>query len=374
MALAVEVICQPVSPKAIQVDGLLTDWRGVDAISLSPWPTGGRLGPSDLSVQVRCNHDAQVFYLAVDVSDENFVRNPGRVNGDSLLVRLGNVRIALLPGDAESVGDRTRVLSGKRIRGFLWHSTRRKGGYRVEMAIPQRTYPGYAWGAVSAPLHLIINDSDHWRGRVETKAPFALKLVKSQMQSDLVSMLRSVGANRKSIRSRYRVNVAGDERVEEVLLVGRTIGIVGEALPGGAYFYANLPVRAADVSWIKTIDLNGDGRFEIVARFTERATNGSRELVAVYRFDDRNKFVRPFVHEVAKIQRSRYVRNRLRFRKWKSRKQRGVDIVVDRPTAVGFDQHTFKETPDQAVHSILLPWMAKQRRVFRFTGETYAER
>ena len=67
-----------------------------------------------------------------------------------------------------------------------------------------------------------------------------------------------------------------------------------------------------DVRWVKLADLNGDAKAEVLVRYLERAANGRREVVAVYRYDSSGRFGRSFAQEVLKARGSRTLSNRLR--------------------------------------------------------------
>jgi hypothetical protein len=195
--------------------------------------------------------------------------------------------------------------------------------------------------------------------------------------ANLDAFLEGRGLGRSDVRTRIVADVVGGKGVEQILLAGRTIGIVGEELPGGAYFYMTLPVSSAkDVYWLKVLDLNGDGKGELVTRFLQRSGNGRRGIVAVYRYNDANRFVRWLAHEILKGQKDRLIINRYRFKRRRARrgKRSGVDLIFDKPQAKGFTKETFREAPSSDVFSILLPWGEEKKRHFRFEGEQYFQK
>ena len=199
------------------------------------------------------------------------------------------------------------------------------------------------------------------------------RFVFAQAKAQMDAFLKARGYKRSQIRARKVVNVVGDKRLETVLLAGNTIGILGEGLPQGGFFYFNLPVKKAkDVYWLKVMDLNGDGKMEMLTRFVERGGNGRRELITVYRYNETNKFLRSFSHEILKGQKKRIILNRYSFKPNKKRnKVLGIDLIFDKPQARGYTKATYKEAPSTDAQSILLPWGEDQKRHFRFEGEMY---
>jgi hypothetical protein len=197
----------------------------------------------------------------------------------------------------------------------------------------------------------------------------------AQASADLSSFLKDRGYSSGQVRTKLSADVVGDRRQEQVVLVGRTIGIVGDGLPGGSYFYLDLGVmQPRDIYWLKVMDLNGDGKGELVTRYIERAGNGRRELLAVFRFTQGEKFVRSFAHEILKGQGERMIVNRFALKPWRGgKKKHGIDIIVDKPVAHGFSEETYRETPSSDAHPILLPWSEPRKRRFRFEGDEFSE-
>ena len=392
-ARANEIPCSPVEAGAIRLDGLLGDWKGVDGVGVDDaaqilkgkenWS-----GPADLSFDVYCNHDDDNLYLAVNVKDEYFIRQKGAPKGDDhLVVQIGGKTLTIFPGNLRDVPSKLSW-GGKPVR-------RKKGepemaeamqdkGYSVELKIPFKVI-GAKPGGAAIPGAILVYDSDsRAKGRTETvmgTAPSARQgsFSFAQTKADVSGFLKDKGYGQRDVRTQLSADVVGDDRAEQVLLVGKTIGIVGEGLPGGSYFYMDLPLKSAkDIYWLKAMDLNGDGKAELVTRYTERAGNGRRELIAVFRFDDSNKFVRSFAHEILKGQGERVILNRFAFQPRKGGKKKGkkgkrggagIDLIFDKPVARGFSADTFREAPSSDCFSILLPWGDEKKRHFRFDGD-----
>jgi len=387
-ARASEIPCSPLEKGTVQIDGLLMEWKEVEGVGVdqaSQVVRGSKdwSGPDDLSFDVYCGHDEESLYLAIDVKDDYFVRTPKARGDDHVRVFIGGKQLWVFPGDLRSV--KSRMTWGKRgrVKGIQMAEAMQKHGYSIELRIPFKQMAGFRKGAPAYPGAVQVADSDSkakmtvqsviGTARSARQGRFAF----AQARAELSNFLRDRGYGPGQVRIRANANVVGTRQVEQVILVGRTIGIVGDELPGGGYFYLDLPVqRPRDVYWLKLLDLNGDGKAEIVTRYVERAGNGRRELIAVFRFNDANKFVRSFAHEILKGQGTRVITNRfaIKRRRRRGRKPGGVDLIFDKPAARGFTKESFREAPCADCFSIILPWEEEKRRHFVFEGDQFFQR
>jgi hypothetical protein len=257
-----------------------------------------------------------------------------------------------------------------------------KQGYSVELRVPFKQIPGYRKGSPSFRGAVWVADSDsRAKMKIQTimgtaRSARTGRFVFAQAQAELSGFLRDRGYSPTQVRMKKNVNVVGTRQVEQVVLVGRTIGIIGNELPGGAYFFIDLPVKQhSDVYWLRPMDLNGDGKAELVTRYVERAGNGRRELVVVFRFNDADKFVRSFGHEILKGQGRQVITNRFTTRRRRrGRRPGGVDLIFDRPRAQGFTRESYREVPSGDCFSILLPWGEEKKRRFVFEGEEFSQK
>jgi hypothetical protein len=385
-ARANDIPCALVEKGTIQLDGLLGDWKGVDGVGVdqaanvlrgrSDWS-----GPEDLSFDVYCNHDAKNLYLAIDVKDEYFIRTKKARGDDHVVVWLGGRQLVIYPGDLRYI--KSKMTWGKRgrVKGIRMAEAMQRGGYSVELRLPYKRLPGFRKGSPAYRGAVWVADSDS-KAKMRTETLMGTAPARrgefsfAQARANLGLFLRDKGYGMHQVRARYHADVVGDKGVEQVVLVGKTIGIVGDHLPGGSYFFLDLPVRKPrDIYWLKPKDLNGDRKSELVVRYVERSGNGRREIISVFRFNDANRFVRSFAHEILKGQGKRMIVNRFRFKPWRGRRRkRGVDLIFDRPAARGFTQDNYREAPTTDFFSILLPWGKEKKRHFRFEGEEYFQK
>jgi hypothetical protein len=385
--LANEIPCGPVEAGQIQIDGLLSDWKGVNGVGVDSAAQilKGRKdwdGARDLSFDVFCNHDDKNLFLALNVKDDYFIRSKKRRGDDHVVVLLGRKRLVIFPGDLRR--NDARMTWGKRgkVKGITMVEALQKGGYSLELRLPYKRLPGFRKGSPSYRGAVWVNDSDS-RAKMAVQTTMGTASAKrgrfsfAEAQAELGAFLRDKGYKPSQVRFKANADVVGSSGVEQVVLVGRTIGIVGKELPGGTYFYLDMPVKAdKDVYWLKLKDLNGDRKQEIVTRYVERSGNGRREILAVFRFNDSNKFVRSFAHEILKGQGKKLIINRFRFKRRKRRRRKpgGVDLIFDKPVARGFTASNYREVPAEDYFSILLPWGEEKKRHFRFEGEEYSQK
>jgi hypothetical protein len=109
--------CGLVEPGSIHIDGLVSDWEGVEAVDLK---VSGRT----LAARVRCNYDDQALYLLVEVEDDIVVRTRAAPPTDDHLELLfagpgGTLdRLLLFPGlFSEKLPRQTRWLPARGRRG-----------------------------------------------------------------------------------------------------------------------------------------------------------------------------------------------------------------------------------------------------------------
>ncbi|PIE19613.1 MAG: hypothetical protein CSA65_01720 [Proteobacteria bacterium] len=382
LAKPLDINCNPAEDGVVLLDGMLRDWRGVDGVyvrGVSRVIKGRKHwnNAKDASFEVLCNYSKTTLYLAVDVTDEYFARTRKLRADDHLELRFGRHVLEIYPSDLKKIRGVVRWRRGRRrrkARGIQMAEAKQLQGWSVEIAMPLSKVPGYRKGKEGVPLSVRFIDVD-WRGKVDSVVGSGkARLVIAQVTADLTAFLRAMKATRKQIRWRGSADVVGDKGLEQVLLVGSRVGIVGSGLPGGGYFYFGLPVKTPkDVRWVKLLDLNGDRQKEIVIRYTQRGGGGRRDLLAVYRFNSVNKFVRPFAHELTKGQGANMITTRLRFIRWRKRRRHGVEIVIDKPKAKGYTRATYKERQATDVNPIVLPWGETTKRRYRFEGDEYSE-
>ncbi|MCB9555696.1 MAG: hypothetical protein H6707_06295 [Deltaproteobacteria bacterium] len=377
-----QIPCLPVEKGVIQLDGVLNDWGNTQVSEFAgPAISVGRAawsGAADLSLSVRCNHDQRYLYLGLAVRDEYVVRLASkRAEDDQVRLRFGHKILTIRPTDFKKIKTETRWGNATRFAGAVIAEGLLDDGYALELQLPLSALPGYRKGIAELPITFEVLDCDaKARMRHETTLSARSQVVFAAAAAHLKAFLSDKGYRASQIRKRLEADVVGKSGVETVVLVGRTVGIIGDELPTGGYFYLDLQVRKpTDIHEIKLVDLNGDKKAELLVSYIENAHNGYRKLLAVYRFDSSDKFVRPLTVELQKGQGAKWIKNRFRLQPGKGkRKAAGQDLVFDQPSAHGYDQGTFHEAPATDAFPILLPWgNGAKKRAIRFEGDEFFE-
>jgi hypothetical protein len=364
-----QVPCGRAEKGTILVDGLLSDWDGVRAVTFDEarLARGQWSGPADASFSLRCNFDESALYLAIDVRDDTLVRTPAAGRGeDRIELRIGRHRFTIHPGDQKTI--QTRIAGGP--RGLRVGDGLQQGGWAMEVAVPRAALPGMRLGAPSIAAEVVFIDSDVRGGSDKTRFGSGPIQLSFEGQSALyTNFLNDRGLTPKDVRCDRTVDVGGDTKVERVLVADRFLAVLGGSL-GDNYYFTSIPAaRGQDVLGCDFLDLTGDRKAEIILRYLERGGGGSREIYAVYLFEE-EKLRRIFAQEVKKELGGRRLTSRVSTRP--ARRGRGREIEVTPGEAVGFTAESYREERAQDVEPILLPWSARKRVVYRWTGDVFA--
>ncbi len=166
------------------------------------------------------------------------------------------------------------------------------------------------------------------------------------------------------IKTDLKVQVAGDERPERVVLVGRDIVVFGPGFKGGTgYVYTTLGqfADAADIQDMSARDLTGDGDADVVVRGARQLKGGGKtadsDVMFVYTVEGET-LNRVFGIETAREQGHKRVQGLVQF--VPSVGGKSFDILVAPGRASGWQQRTYPWAQDQPgngdVEPLLLPW------------------
>ncbi|MFH1131785.1 MAG: hypothetical protein V1754_10640 [Pseudomonadota bacterium] len=382
-AQAAELLCTRVEAGVIQMDGLLGDWQGVRPMEVNApnQITIGRehwSGERDLSFSVYCNSGGKHLFLAVHVKDERFVRTSKARGDDHVVFNLEGQRLEVFPGDLKKIDARVNWGNGKRAKEVSVAEAMQRDGYSIEVKIPLKALEACRKGMPFLSGSVVVADSDlKSKSKVQTiMTSGPIRLSFPQTKDNLKAFLDAKGYQHTQIRFNAVTDVVGNDGVEQVILVGRTLGILGGGVPSGTFFFLDLPVRdPKDVYWLKLLDLNGDKKVEMVVQFAQQNAVGRRELLVVYRYDDKNEFVRPFAHELVKAVGNRTITNQIEFKKRRRKRNRpgGIDLIISNPVANGFSKENYREMRAEDAIPILLPWGEEKKHQYRFEGDEYYE-
>ncbi|MBV9945802.1 MAG: hypothetical protein JOZ69_03035 [Myxococcales bacterium] len=167
-----------------------------------------------------------------------------------------------------------------------------------------------------------------------------------------------------SPRADLQVNVAGDERPERVLLIGRDIVVLGPGFKDGAsYTFLTLQqfADAGDIHDLSARDLTGDGAADLVVRGVRRVTAGKAnvevEMLFVYQVKD-DAIARVFGIETSRELKGKRVQGLVQFIPAPDGKS--FQILAAPGRAHGWSAKTYpwnQEQPGEGnVEPLLLPW------------------
>ncbi len=310
-ALAGALPCEATEAGAVEVDGILEDWRGVRPAR----PGGG--------VAVRCLHDDAAFYLCVDG-----LRGAGTL-------RLGARALSVSPG----AGGPQRAPAGWQLA-----TTRRPGGFALEVRAPADAARGQSveWRGGGRAFSLSIDTGDEAR---------ALEALREQLR---------VGTRAPDYDRVHSLGFrAGRERL---VRFGKFVAVVADE-----YAFIELPIeRAADVLSFEVADYAGEGEAAFVARYVERGSGGERDVLAMYKVVG-GEWRRIFAAEVGKRTAAFALSVQVR---WLPRK-RGLDLSLEALPPRGVSNATFREATATDLFPLLLPWSPLKKVRFRFSGDSY---
>ncbi len=170
-------------------------------------------------------------------------------------------------------------------------------------------------------------------------------------------------ADRTRPTFRIRANVSGGDEPEELVVYGRDLVVVGTAFRGGTgWFHFELPARSVDdVLDVRTAEITGDARHEILVRIGQTLGDVRREVLLAYQFTPVG-FPALLQREVTRVQGERRIENEVRI-------ERG-SLQVHPGRARGWEASNwpFAEGPSSdGVAPLLLPWRDAPA-IYRFSG------
>jgi hypothetical protein len=351
-AQAADLHCGPVEKGTIEIDGLLEDWKDVEGID-----GGGR--DANLSFTIKCNVDDKALWLVIDVRDNYFVRTAGAKPGeDHIQLLLGGRRVTIYPGDQGSLKDKlVPEWKGMRTAGAL-----QPKGWAVELGIPLATISGFKPGMPSLPFRVAVADCDAKSSlKTERTVESQGAILFAEGESALEAFLKERNLRKGDIFFERAIVLARNAGAR-VIMAGKYMAAISDG-----YLYQELPFRdRTDMKDARVLDLAGDGRGALVVQYTERAAAGSRDVLAVYRFDG-DRVSRTLAVEIAKQQGGSRVEDKVSFVK----RGKATDIVIEAGSATGFNKDTYKESPAEDMIPILLPWGDERRAHYQFRGDEY---
>ncbi|HEY3352536.1 MAG TPA: sugar-binding protein [Polyangia bacterium] len=380
---ATDIACVPAEEGAVTLDGLLPDWRDVAGLTLddADHVVMGRAawrGASDLSVTVKCLRSDTALYLAFDVKDDYLVRmREAKPGEDHLLIHFADDdqlhTIAIYPGDLKGV-PRKVVAPGKLARAMEVAEARQPRGWSVEVRLPIAAIPGFSARAMAIRGGIAVADCD---SKVHAKTEKIMstsdghqrasqlgRFTFGETQDVLAHFLKQQGLTARDVVFDRSIEMGGDPGLERVVVAGQFLAVFGEE-----YYFVKLNVKSVkDVSDFRLVDLTGDGKHAMVVKTIERAGNGARQILHVFKLIGAG-IQRPFAAEVAKESGGRKLVSRVSFVRHKKK----TDIVIEAGKPAGWNDRNYQEQAADDVIPILLPWSDKTKARYRFKGDEFEE-
>lgn len=362
-------VCELVEPGFVSVDGMLEDWRDI---------AGQRVGGlgRNASLSLRCAYDRERLFVALDVRDQDVVRQPGKATKraeDRLGLRLAAggpaVELEVFPG-VDGIEPRRRW-NGRALPGSVEvEDTLQEHGWSLELAVPMKAIAGLGPAAPGVSARIAYRDADRdGKGRA---LEFSGSLVFRAGAEALRGFLGAAKLAPGDIRLDVTADFDGTPGVERVVAGGAAIGVITDG-----YAYMSLPVASPrDVRSIEAVDLRGDGTQSIVTVIRQHGNGGSRDLLMVWGVAGRGRFERILAVEVRKQLGARKLRNSWSLVPAADGRKGGHDILVEvGPDDVrGWSADSFQEIPAPDVRPILQPWGEETAVRFAFEGNVVMER
>jgi hypothetical protein len=380
---ATDIPCAPTEEGAITLDGLLPDWREIPGVTLDEpeHVIMGReawRGPNDLSVTVQCLRSDDALYFAFDVKDDYLVRmKEAKPGEDHLLLFFADEErlntIAIYPSDLKGV-PRKVVAPARLAKALEVAEARQPRGWSVEVRLRTAAIPGFSARAMALRGGVAVADCD---SKVHAKTE---KIISSsnghqnanqlgrftfgETQDVVAHFLKQQGLTARDVVFDKSVEMGGDPGLERVVVAGQYLAVFGEE-----YYFVKLNVKSVrDISDFRLVDLAGDGKHAMVVKTIERAGNGARQILHVFKLVGAG-IQRPFAAEVAKESGPNKLVSRVTFVKWK----RHTDIVIEAGKPTGWNQQNYQEQAADDVIPILLPWGERPKVRYRFKGDQFEE-
>lgn len=370
---------EPMTGKKVRIDGALLEWPGGFA------PLDKKIQGSGASGEVLVGYDDQSLFIAAKLKDGKIVRTAAAGAGEDHLtveIRFPSAsgkavvhRIDVYPGDPGKLPGVVKV-DGKIVSGAEAVEAPQEGGLVLEARLPWSALPeaktvrvglrgkiSYTDASSVGQTRGVGSTSDQEGARMPA-LPLAAEfgLIEALLEPKNLSLV----PNRESFG-----DVAGKSELEKVALYGHFLSITGPGYRDGTQFYfSELDVeRAEQVTRLELLDVNGDGKSEILLQKKLGTDRAYREVLQVLQIgaDDAPQAI--FSHEVSLVTEKGRVENRVRI----SGSGANARIEIAQGKEQGFDPGSFNEpTIGGGVESAILPWQSVESRTYGWKGKGIA--
>ena len=349
--------CASLPASELSIDGMLDDWRDVNAFA--------RAGvESDGALFVRCVWDGSTLAFAIDVKDDRVIRVKGGVEDHvTLSVAAGGKPVTVVAYPGNNLG-KSKIVKPARIEAA---DSLQPKGFSVEVAVPGGAIPNLQPATASLELSIVFDDSDAATGGDTTPVQVKQAIELSDRKDLFDDFLATVKLKKSDITFDVQTELDVDRKGKERLVAGGTvIGVITDQ-----FAYVTLPAQtAADVKKVELMPLGSRGQQIVAAIVRQSGNGGSRELLMMWTVWSGQ------LSPLAQIEVKKEMDGKVLESTWKIVKgKKAPELWLEPKPAVGWTAETWNEVPAADLDPILLPWDATKSGIaYTLTGAEVARR
>jgi hypothetical protein len=390
------------SGSRVDIDGLTDEWSTLPSQQLKLINKSSYKGESDFAAGFQSVYDKDYLYFAITVRDEKFIRTTLAGNGeDKLMLWFGgdakgskSTPLSIYPADLNGSATQELTFAGKSVAApktgkkeiEALESFRTKDGkWMIEIKVPWERLSPELKPLENIPFCIAVFDGDD-KAKLKNEAiasncelsaknePTSLgSLVVEEQQKIMESFLQSTKLSREDITKEFYLDIAGDSQLDRVVFAGSVYGIMGLGLVDGQYYYYRLTLGSpADLKDAQLIDVDGDGKLNIVLRSVEHDTKGiySQELIRVLGIKG-GLLSTIFGQEVSNTQPEGALTCKY---EWKKRGKAFDFIVTQAENKSNIEEKKYVDIDSKDAkdyQEILLPWQTDKKKTYKFSKNSY---
>lgn len=368
------LIAEPVQGEKIRIDGDLREWPS------RMTTLGETLRGTSVHARTVVGYDDTNVYLVLRVADTQIARTKAAgAEEDHATLTLAFPRgrghttydIDVHPGKPGKLPAVVRV-NGKTVAGAKAVENLTGSELLLEAQIPWAAFPEAARTRVGLRAAVSYRNADapgSIKGVVSTAKggrATALGALYLEAEQGLGALLRDKGLSDVPAREAYG-NLNADPMLERVAIFGPYLTISGPTFRGGKEFYfAEIGVSSARmVRRLTLVDLDGDGRQEVVIEKLVGDSDKYRGILEVFKVDKDDSPFSAFSHEIAIKTPEGSIENKVVLD--------GGEITIQQGKAEGFEPDTYSEPLPSNMPSALLPWESVASRRYKWQGGRFVK-
>jgi hypothetical protein len=385
----------------VDIDGLTDEWSTLPSQQLKLINKSSYKGDSDFTASFQSVYDKDYLYFAITVRDDKFIRTTLAGNGeDKLVLWFGgdakgskSTPLSIYPADLNGSATQDIKFAGKTVVApkagkkeiEALESFRAKDGkWMIELKVPWNKLSPELKPLENIPFCIAVFDGDD-KSKLKNEAiasscelssknePNSLgNLIVEEQQKIMESFLQATKLSRDDITKEFYVDIAGDSQLDRVVFAGSVYGILGLGLVDGQYYYYKLTLGSpGDLKDAQLIDVDGDGKPNIVLRSVEYDSKGiySQELLRVLGIKG-GLLSTIFGQEIANTQPEGTLTSKY---EWKKR-GKAFDFIITQAQAKGIEEKKYVDIDSKDAkdyQEILLPWQTDKKKTYKFSMNAY---